>query len=683
MASCTTAQFGNSYCPQLRLTVSVSSQTGSTATLSWTLQYVAHGYAVSSSVAKSYTVVVAGSTVKTGTYAIGGRTGTTTIASGTKTINKATSSQTVSFSCSMAFNIRWGGTYGGTKSASGSLSVSAKTSYTITYNANGGSGAPSKQTKWYGTNITLSSSKPARTGYSFQGWATSSSGSVKYAAGATYSSNASVTLYAVWKANTYTVSYNANGGSGAPSNQTKTYGVNLTLSSTKPTRTNYNFLGWGTSADSTTVAYSAGGTYTSNSAITLYAIWELAYVLPRLTNFTAQRSTSSGAASETGTYVKVTFSWATDRTVSAINVQYKLQSASSWTSKTISASGTSGNVSTVIGGSISTESSYVVRAYVSDSGGTTYSEGVSISTVIYPIDVKSGGKGVAFGKVAEHEDRVEFGWNIIMDYGTGSDGSGIIYGKDPDTGNEVAAFQPMNPNGNTLIGYGNYARKKGDTNIYTGEDIYMFGGGNTTSIFSLSSATGKIYVNRQSDIGLTMTHSESGKKVGFGVGSGGTDRGVYDISDSSWIIYRNSSNTTVVVTSSDARFKDNLGEISEEEMLALLRGIVPINFIYKNDEDKVVQNGFIAQNVRDILIENGIGYRSYLLIEDADGKDGEIHDLETSEEDVKYGLDYSKFTPLLVSGWQYHEKKIRELESEVAELKSEIEDLKRMLGGVE
>lgn len=72
---------------------------------------------------------------------------------------------------------------------------------------------------------------------------------------------------------TYTVSYNANG---APGNQTKTWGSNLTLSSTKPTRSGYNFVGWGTSASATSASYQPGGTYSSNSGITLYAIWQVA-----------------------------------------------------------------------------------------------------------------------------------------------------------------------------------------------------------------------------------------------------------------------------------------------------------------------------------------------------------------------------------------------------------------------
>ena len=76
---------------------------------------------------------------------------------------------------------------------------------TITYNANGGSGAPASKTTTPGT-VTLSTTKPTRTGYSFLGWSTSPSAtSASYSAGGSFNLTANTTLYAVWKANTYTL----------------------------------------------------------------------------------------------------------------------------------------------------------------------------------------------------------------------------------------------------------------------------------------------------------------------------------------------------------------------------------------------------------------------------------------------------------------------------------------------
>lgn len=220
--------------------------------------------------------------------------------------------------------------------------------YTVTFNANGGSGAPESQTKTHDVPLTLSSTQPTRTYFTFDGWNTASDGSgTNYSAGGLYNVNASVTLYAKWTsidytvtwnsnggtpatssttqnagvvhtppvvtrtgytfsrwrnpetggdpvfvnagstytatanitfwaqwiANTYTVSFNNNGGTGSPADQTKVHDVTLTLSSTQPTRTNFTFNGWNTSADGTGTSYSAGGSYTTNAAVTLYAQW--------------------------------------------------------------------------------------------------------------------------------------------------------------------------------------------------------------------------------------------------------------------------------------------------------------------------------------------------------------------------------------------------------------------------
>ena len=423
MASCTTYQWATQ-APQMRLTVSYdsSTSTGDTAYLKWTLQYL--GYSPpSTSGGRAYDVYINNVLVRSSTYDINAKTGTITVASGTYEIAKTSADQSIPFKVSIAWNITWNTTYKGTQIAQGTETVPAMVSCTVTYNANGGSGAPSAQTKWFDSDLTLSTTKPTRTGYTFLGWSTSSTATTAtYAPGDTYSTNSSITLYAVWKANTYTVSYNANGGSGAPSAQTKTYGVNLTLSSTKPTRTNYNFLGWGTSASATSVAYAPGASYTANSAITLYAVWELAYTNPRITGVDIRRIHDDWAD---GKYIYVGFSWATDYDVSSILVEWKKTSANTWSSAIVSdetwstdtvvSSGTSGLVSgTTLGidGSftepegISEEYSYDVRVTVSDAYGST-----TVSRVVpgkaYPIDFLAGGKGVAIGKAAETSNLFE------------------------------------------------------------------------------------------------------------------------------------------------------------------------------------------------------------------------------------------------------------------------------------
>ena len=304
-----------------------------------------------------------------------------------------------------------------TKSINLSVSVPAWTSYTIKYNANGGSGAPSNQTKWRDQTLVLSSTKPTRTGYSFLGWSTSSTATTAtYSTGngMNYTANSAATLYAVWKANTYTVKYNANGGTGAPGNQTKTYGVALKLSTTKPTRSKYNFLGWGTSSSATKATYAAGGSYTANANVTLYAVWELAYTKPRITGLTVERCTLDGTLSEEGTYAKVSFSWATDETVSSITIERKSATDTSWASTRPTASGTSGSVSTVIGsGALAVNKSYTVRVTVTDAlGSNTASK--TLPSQFFTMDFNDGGTAAAFGGEADVDNTLKNNFDLLQ-----------------------------------------------------------------------------------------------------------------------------------------------------------------------------------------------------------------------------------------------------------------------------
>ena len=191
-----------------------------------------------------------------------------------------------------------GGTYTGNASRTlyAVWESNAPKTYTVSYNANGGYNAPGKQTKTHGVSLTLSSSIPTRSGYTFLGWGTSSSSiDVSYASGGRYTTNADITLYAVWQKNPemYTVTYDANGGSGAPSTQIKTEGVALTLSSTIPIRSGYTFLGWNMSQSAILPIYYAGGVYTFDASVTLYAVWE--YVSPVTYTISFDDNGGSGA----------------------------------------------------------------------------------------------------------------------------------------------------------------------------------------------------------------------------------------------------------------------------------------------------------------------------------------------------------------------------------------------------
>lgn len=147
-----------------------------------------------------------------------------------------------------------------------------ETDYSLSYNANGGSGAPSSQT---GTGvgsaaITISSTKPTRTGHTFLGWSTSSTATTaSYQPGGSITISANTTLYAVWEANTYTVTFDPQGGTVTPESKSVTYGQAYGELPT-PVRAGYRFDGWYTSDGSLVTADTV---YALTSDQVLYAYW--------------------------------------------------------------------------------------------------------------------------------------------------------------------------------------------------------------------------------------------------------------------------------------------------------------------------------------------------------------------------------------------------------------------------
>ena len=158
------------------------------------------------------------------------------------------------------------------------------TYYTLTYSANGGSGAPQATTAAEGTSVKVSSVKPTRSGYNFVCWSTVSSSSgtgtvtgngINYNAGDSITLTRNMTLYARWQAKpTYTLSFNANSGSGAPQSVSATEGNYVTIPTKTPTRSGYKFVNWNTSSNGSGTSYAPGSKVQLYRSFTLYAKWE-------------------------------------------------------------------------------------------------------------------------------------------------------------------------------------------------------------------------------------------------------------------------------------------------------------------------------------------------------------------------------------------------------------------------
>lgn len=210
------------------------------------------------------------------TYAFAGWFDTSATSGGTQltTTTKVTSNKT--------WYARWTATY---------------KNYTVTWNGNGGT--PSKSSSSFHYNDALGTLPTAtRTGYTFKGWSTSASGSVNVSTTTKVTGN--VTYYAVWTINSYTWTFDANGGTG---DTTKTLNYNATLS-TLPTASrastaanNYTFAGWFDTDAST------GGTQLTTSTKctgnkTWYARWTISTRQYKLTVTAGTGGTVSGG----GTY---------------------------------------------------------------------------------------------------------------------------------------------------------------------------------------------------------------------------------------------------------------------------------------------------------------------------------------------------------------------------------------------
>lgn len=226
----------------------------------------------------------------------------------------------------------------------------------------------------------------------------------------------------------YPVTYDANGGdtSSIPAAQVKYQGETLELSATIPTRPGCTFLGWATAADGTGTAYAAGGSYTANAALKLYAIW-LGVSVPTIET---QRTDSEGAEADEGTYGTLAASWqvigspAANVAVVATNVNTGATIAldGDATGSKTAQQALTGNVSALFGadegqsGALDTDTRYTIRVTVTATALNAYSgSSVSATATSYityariTMDFRVGGRGVSFGKTA-----VRDGFDVAM-----------------------------------------------------------------------------------------------------------------------------------------------------------------------------------------------------------------------------------------------------------------------------
>ena len=155
--------------------------------------------------------------------------------------------------------------------------------YTITFDANGGTGSPNSIEEIHGGTWTCPMETPTRAGFTCKGWSSSkTASSPEFVAGREYGPlESDLTVYAVWVPNQGTLVYNANGGSVSPQYKIVTVGETYgTLP--VPSRSGCAFLGWFTAASGGTQVSATTKMGTGGIAI-IYAHWETGSVTTSVT----------------------------------------------------------------------------------------------------------------------------------------------------------------------------------------------------------------------------------------------------------------------------------------------------------------------------------------------------------------------------------------------------------------
>lgn len=327
-----------------------------------------------------------------------------------------------------------------TYQSSGSTTLYAKWTRTITYDTNSAnSGSPSRATDVFvnSTTPTISTfptvGTMVKTGYTFAGWSTTTTGTVLTAP---YATTAEVTLYAKWTANTYTITYDTSTvTSGTMDNTSFTAGTAFSLRANTFTRTGFSFKNWNTAANGTGTTYTGGASLTLYADLTLYPQWTL------LAPSVGTLSASAGNTEVTLTPTPVTASATVGATTSVTITAYTSQSTVSVFTPSKTCTVVSPATSCVITGLTNGTTYYFKSVATNATGSSTYGTYVSATPagvlVTYNATTNGGTTATAsatYNKptaltlpIATKTGYVFSGWYTASTSGTLIGGSGASY----------------------------------------------------------------------------------------------------------------------------------------------------------------------------------------------------------------------------------------------------------------
>lgn len=166
----------------------------------------------------------------------------------------------------------------------------------------------------------------------------------------------------------------------------------------------------GSNSYSVTVTDKRGRTASTSGTFTVTA-----YTVPTITNFSVVRSNSNGTLNAEGSYAKInataTISSLNSKNTKSFVLQYKLKSATTWTNLETYTAGYTYTIANKIVPNINVDNPYDFRVVATDYFGTVNSKIIALSTAYTILDIKSNGKGIAFGKVSTTDNVLDVGFS--------------------------------------------------------------------------------------------------------------------------------------------------------------------------------------------------------------------------------------------------------------------------------
>jgi len=455
---------------QIAWTVGSQSVANNTSTVTARVQLVSTGssYTINSSASKSGSLTINGTKYSfTFSAALSGNQ-TKTLYTKTVTVSHAANgTKTCSFACSCGINVTLSGTYYGNVTASGSgvfdtiprassiASVTAsvaingtntcavsitRASSSFTHTVTWKFGSYSKSTTGVGTSTSYAiptswiNAMPSATSGTGTVTVTTYSGSTKIGSAVSKSFTLTVPATVVPTISSVTIAESIAGlaaqfggyvqnksrlsvkvtAAGAYSSTIKSYktsldGVNYTAASF----TTGTLKNSGTRTMTITVTDSRGRSAKATRSVTV-----LAYAAPKISTFTAIRANGLGAADDNGTMalarIKFIVAEVSGKNTAGYLVQYKAKSASTWTTAAEGSVFAYDN-NMLLNSALNIDTSYDLRLSVTDYFGTVTAL-AEVATAFTLLDFNASGKGLAFGKVSEKENAVEFALPVYFSH---------------------------------------------------------------------------------------------------------------------------------------------------------------------------------------------------------------------------------------------------------------------------